>query len=384
MNLQSRPDRPRLSLCMIVRDAERTIARALASVRPFVDELIVVDTGSSDRTRALAMQGGAQVFNFRWCDDFSAARNCSLERATGDWILWMDADDELLAESGPELQILMAGCPDRDAAFWITVEEVVAQPRGRSARVVRHAHAKLLPRHPAIRFRYRIHEQVAPAIRELGLPIRRSSVIVRHLADRSAAAEAARSDRNLRLALLDLDERPNDPFVWLTVGSTYLFREDGLPKAIDFLRRSANALKPGSPNQLNAWLYLGQALGTSGDRKQEEQIYRDALQTFTDDAVLLNRLAALCERSGRWSEAVDCYRTLLERGKLRWSSVHEGGVMERAAVRCGEILVQSGHRARAERLWAGFLKRCPQAADVREALHKSYLNSCAVIVGPQS
>ncbi len=93
---------------MIVRDAERSLAEALQSARPFVDEMVVVDTGSVDATRAIARQTGARLYEFSWCDDFSAARNESLDKATSDWIFWMDADDTLPAESGRELRRLMA------------------------------------------------------------------------------------------------------------------------------------------------------------------------------------------------------------------------------------------------------------------------------------
>src|SRR5256885_12874630 len=120
---------------------------------------------------------------------------------------------------------------------------------------------------------------------------------------------------------MDYQERPDDPFVWLSLGTTYLFLPDGLPQAVEWLRRSVAVFRRGSPTQLNAYLYLGQALGTSGDRKQEEQTYREALQIFPDDAVVLRRLASLCERSGRLPEAARYYEQIVARGKLRASSV---------------------------------------------------------------
>jgi glycosyltransferase involved in cell wall biosynthesis len=110
-----------LSLCMIVRDGERTLGRALASARNFVDEIVVVDTGSTDRSREIVAEQEAKVFDFAWCDSFSAARNHSLARATGDWIFWMDADDVLLPASGAELRRVIESCPDRNAAFWVNV-----------------------------------------------------------------------------------------------------------------------------------------------------------------------------------------------------------------------------------------------------------------------
>jgi glycosyltransferase involved in cell wall biosynthesis len=85
---------PQLSLCMIARDAEPSLGRALDSARPFVDEIVVVDTGSRDATKCIAAERGARVCDFPWCDNFSAARNYSLAQATGDWIFWMDATDD--------------------------------------------------------------------------------------------------------------------------------------------------------------------------------------------------------------------------------------------------------------------------------------------------
>src|SRR5262245_50649724 len=95
---------PTISLCMIVRDAARSLPEALASVQPFVDEMVIVDTGSVDGSRKIAEKQGARLFDFAWCDDFSAARNFSLQQATGDWVFWMDADDVVPPASGQELR----------------------------------------------------------------------------------------------------------------------------------------------------------------------------------------------------------------------------------------------------------------------------------------
>src|SRR3990167_11155445 len=88
---------PRLSLCMIVKDEERFLPACLESVRGLVDELIIVDTGSSDKTKEIAQRFinkvGGKLLDFVWINDFSAARNESLKHATGDWILVLDADE---------------------------------------------------------------------------------------------------------------------------------------------------------------------------------------------------------------------------------------------------------------------------------------------------
>ena len=85
-----------ISLCMIVKNEEAVLARCLDSVKEVVDEIVIVDTGSTDKTKEIAAQYTGLVYDFAWDDNFSAARNASFARATKDYILWLDADDVLL------------------------------------------------------------------------------------------------------------------------------------------------------------------------------------------------------------------------------------------------------------------------------------------------
>ena len=91
---------PSLSLCMIVRNEETCLGRCLDSVKDYVDEIIIVDTGSTDRTVEIAKSYGARIYHHPWENDFSKHRNQSLSYATGDWILQLDADEEMFAEDG--------------------------------------------------------------------------------------------------------------------------------------------------------------------------------------------------------------------------------------------------------------------------------------------
>ncbi|MFC1850865.1 glycosyltransferase [candidate division CSSED10-310 bacterium] len=86
---------PELTACLIVRDEESVLSTCLKSIQSFVDELIIVDTGSTDQTKQIAEKFQTKLYDFEWCDDFSAARNEALKHATGDWILWIDADEQL-------------------------------------------------------------------------------------------------------------------------------------------------------------------------------------------------------------------------------------------------------------------------------------------------
>ena len=99
--------RLRISACVIAKNEAANLGRWLASVQPIADEMIVVDTGSTDATADIARQGGARVYAFAWCDDFSAAKNFALDQATGDWVLFLDADEFFAKGSIPRVRPLL-------------------------------------------------------------------------------------------------------------------------------------------------------------------------------------------------------------------------------------------------------------------------------------
>ncbi|MEP0870528.1 glycosyltransferase family 2 protein [Trichocoleus desertorum AS-A10] len=123
MSSPSIPSEPLLSLCMIVKNEQQNLPRCLNSVRSHVDEMIVVDTGSEDGTIAIAQQYGAQIQHFQWCDDFAAARNFAIAQASGQWILMLDADEELVLESDhwrEELSLERL----QTLAYWIALTDI--------------------------------------------------------------------------------------------------------------------------------------------------------------------------------------------------------------------------------------------------------------------
>src|SRR4051812_91433 len=110
-----------LSICLLTRDAEQGIDRAVRSVLPLGAQVIVADTGSKDRTVEVARGLGAVTFDAGWADDFAAGQNAALDRATGDWVLWLNPDEEYL---GPERQLLAVFLGNPEAqAYLIRVQE---------------------------------------------------------------------------------------------------------------------------------------------------------------------------------------------------------------------------------------------------------------------
>lgn len=238
-----------ICLTVIARDEERCIERCLRSARPFVDDMLVVDTGSRDATAELAAACGARVESFAWCDDFSAARNFSLDHTDAPWRLVLDADEWI--ESGAEaLRALPAATGD-------FVGEVVVRSGFDDGNAVRHAPCwllRVLPR--GVRFAGRVHEQVVH-----GLPVRRLGLVLGHDGYRKDQ-QAGKADRNERLLLRALAESPGDPYLTYQLGKDLEVRGDFAAAAAQY-RTACAALgwPPADPARArrlqgrHAWLH---------------------------------------------------------------------------------------------------------------------------------
>src|SRR5579884_1319722 len=158
--------RPDLTLCMIVKNEERVLARCLDSVTALAPEIVVVDTGSTDATAAIAAARGARVsaFDFAFVD-FAAARNHALRQASGRWILALDADETLLAESVPLIQEIVAR--DDTAAYYVR--------RRNQGSNDDHA-VRLFPNRPEYRYRGRVHETIDASVLAAGGRLLRSEI----------------------------------------------------------------------------------------------------------------------------------------------------------------------------------------------------------------
>ena len=209
-----------LSLCMIVRDEEQMLPRCLAAVAGAVDEIIVVDTGSTDATVEIAKSFGAKVIEFPWTGSFSEARNVSFEAATGDWVMYLDADEVLVADDVEQLRAL-TGRTWREA-FYLVETSYTGELEDGGA-LVNNA-LRVFRNRPEYRFKDRLHEQIAHTLPTY-VPgrVEQTSLRITHYGYLGSVRDAKeKSGRNIELLRRQAAESPNTPFLHFNLGSEYI------------------------------------------------------------------------------------------------------------------------------------------------------------------
>ena len=293
----SRPTTPRplLTAAMIVRDEELHIGACLASLAGVVDEVVVVDTGSVDDTVAVARSHGATVFTEPWADDFSRARNAALDRARGEWILYIDADERVQPIDRDEVVALLGSV--EHVAFRVLLHPFADATACREYRLWRND--------PRIRFEGVIHEKVVPSIRAVaaagGLQVGQCDLTIRHLG--YVGDQTRKHLRNLPLLQAQLEAEPGNVFNWrhLANVSFGLGRDDegeaALDRARDVLRQSAD------PPALGALVYADLIRRRRGGL-EDAVLVDEGLATYPHDPFLRWAKAAVGLDDGRPESAL--------------------------------------------------------------------------------
>lgn len=194
-----------LSLVMIVKNEEEVLGRCLASVKDIVDEIIVVDTGSKDSTKQIAVASGAIVFDYEWNGHFAEARNFALSHARTDWILVLDADEYISNECKDSIRDLIQ---NGNAIGRI---KVINKFRGTDGESYAHVYiSRLFPR--GISYSGRIHEQLDSSLPRVMLPVE-----VQH----DGYFETTRSERNVPLLLMEIEADPSNPYYHYQIAKEY-------------------------------------------------------------------------------------------------------------------------------------------------------------------
>lgn len=347
-------EQPLLSLCMIARNSARILAACLESVRAWVDEIIIVDTGSEDDTIKIAESFGARIGRFSWCDDFAAARNESLKLARGRWIFWIDSDDTMDSANGQKLRALVQRRHAAQIMGFILQVHCPTPPQAGSYYATTTAvdHVKVFRGGLGLQFSGRIHEQVLPAIRRLGGDVAWTDIYVTHSGpDLTPEGRARKHQRDLRILDLELHENPDDTFALFNMGMTLLDAERPA-EALNYLCRSLQRASSGESHLGKLYALIVQAYTQLHRRPAALWTCEQGLRVCPGETELLFRKATLEQTLGNLQAAEASYRALLEVPRERRLSSMDQGIL---GIKCWHNLAllyqQQGDHAGAEAAW---------------------------------
>lgn len=303
----------RLSLCMIVKNEAKNLPRCLDSVQGVVDEMIVLDTGSTDATPEIARSYGATVVQFEWCNDFSLARNEALKFVLGDWVLVLDADETLAAEFIPMLQKVIQ--PQSTLVVNLVRHEIGATQSPYSLV------SRLFRRHPAIQFSRPYHAMIDDSVVQLLAQaptwqvINTSEVAILHYGYEPGMI-ASRDKRQTAKATMEAfwKAHPDDAYGCSKLGALYV--EIGeVNRGVELLEQGLRSLSESAPIRYELHYHLGIAYSRLKQYPLAEQHYQSATQQPILDCLKLgayNNWGGLLKAKGDWVNARNSYQTCLE------------------------------------------------------------------------
>ena len=304
-----------LSVCMIVKNEENLILDCIKNIEEYVDEIIIVDTGSNDRTVEIAKYASSKVklFNFKWVDDFSAARNFSISKATGDWILILDPDEVLLKHDLKKINSIIQSTVivgfqliqrtytnNSDQASWKKALLSDLNVRGFLG-YFDVPITRLFENKPEFSFTGRVHEDITPSIKSNKLPLLKSDLIIHHY-EYSRGRDFVEDKQlyYLELTLKKIKDQPKDPKAYSDAGLIYLTYKSNLDKALYYFKKALEV----DPYHKVSYNAISKILMKKGKKQEAVDILKKSVELGLRDVTAHLNLAKIYSFSGDLDAAI--------------------------------------------------------------------------------
>lgn len=350
---------------MIVRNGAATIGRALDSVKDFIDECIVVDTGSTDDTIAIATSKGAKVIHFTWIDDYSAARNFAIENSTGDFILWLDDDEWIEPEDLLKLKQLEL---DPSKAYLLT--KVLR--RGSLLKIKRTNDARLFPRRDDVRWYFTVHEELYESIEKTDLEWKILPIAVQN--DGFDPVEMRQKSEYYGMLLSRaLEKSPDDPVLAFSYARERRVCGD-LEEAIHYFRKAIGSLPDNSRFLQVAIMDYIQVLIDTGRLTEAVDIVYEARQAYPDSLKLMDYQATFERFMGDPVKAEALLLEIIEESRTRDPETlmyHPVAVQVSATNRLADLYLSQGKKKEARAMWEETLRLSPGYGPAIEGIKRT-------------
>lgn len=306
--------KPFITLSMIVKNEEKYLAGCLESVVGVVDEIVIVDTGSTDNTKQIAREFGAKIYDFEWVNDFAAARNESLRLSNGEWILYLDADERLDPVTAKYIRKYLTQTPDDLGGLICIIESDHMQLDG-SAELHRGGYPRIYRNlgYPNISFQGRVHEQITPSIIALGKTFANSDIVIKHLGyNQPRHIMEEKIKRNYKMLIEHVNEDPVNGYAWYQLGQTLanMGLSEEAEKAVRFAIDCGNL---SSAIYASASATISQMCGNKKNYEEALMWAERSLEKAPGQVYALNLKAYSLLYLAKYEESEKCFLEVLKR-----------------------------------------------------------------------
>jgi len=311
---------PTISLSMIVKNEGKHLTGCLNSVKNFVDEIIIVDTGSIDNTIQIAESFVAKIFHFEWTNDFSEARNFALSKSNCDWILYLDADERLDNDSA--LKLKQYANQSGNIGYYCTIKSYDSHAqRNDTIRYVR-----FFKNHPQARFTGKVHEQITPSLEKLNYKFVHSDILIHHIGyDISKEDKKKKATRNLKLLEKEYAVEKSDYVLFQIAQSNFIL--ENFDNAKQIFLQLIKSKRLNKQFKAESYSYLSQICFNNFQNKEAEQFINDAIRLNNSQTFYHLLRSKIVLRNGNIAEAkkelLKAFELTLNSEKLQFDNLQQ-------------------------------------------------------------
>jgi len=300
-----------ISLCMITRDEENYLEQCLSSAKDIADEVIVVDTGSTDKTKEIAKKFGAKIFDFKWNDDFSAARNEAIKHAAKDWILVLDADEAIEKK---DLKIIKNAIENPGGFVGFQLDQRSYINEFFEGAVKNNSDFELVKKYPlyisnflvrlfknriGLYFRHKVHELIEDSIEEKNLKYKKLDIVLHHFGSlKEAGLVNVRVEQYSKIILKQIEDEPENARYNYQAARMYLGRND-FSSALKYFEKAAKI----NPRYKLVFSEIAKIYLQVNDKNRAIEYFKKSVKYNPENPSPANNLAVVYMSVGKFIEA---------------------------------------------------------------------------------
>ncbi|MBS3113628.1 glycosyltransferase [Candidatus Woesearchaeota archaeon] len=301
-----------ISLCMITKNEEKFLELCLNSVKSIVDEIIIVDTGSTDKTKEIAKKFNAKIIDFKWIDDFSAAKNESLKHATRDWVLVLDADEVIEKKDLDKIKNAIENSEKDFVGFSLEQRSYInnffegAVKNNSDFELVKnylfyipHHLVRLFKNSLGLYFKHRVHELIEDSIIEKNLKYRKIDVVLHHFGSlKDVNLISNKTEQYSKIILKQLEENPDIARYNYQAARMHLGKSD-FSNALKYFEKTAKL----SPNYKLVFSEIAKIYLQMNDKNRAIEYFKKSMKHNPENPSPANNLAVVYMSIGKFEQA---------------------------------------------------------------------------------